>query len=157
MTTYKTGFNKGRLGIGLDTIDNSGIPQQALEVNGNIRLTGTFIKVDENGEDKPVGFASFGAVLTEPLSIKTSELTDADIVNEPDGDMHLEGTIDVSSGIMQCQTLDISCSDGASLLTDLVINKDIADSSDDTYSLDISGNIQFHGTNLSICQIFKIY
>tara|TARA_Y100001970_G_C14246245_1_gene868490 strand:- start:2391 stop:3452 length:1062 start_codon:yes stop_codon:yes gene_type:complete len=147
MTIHKTGFNKGRLGIGLDISDNSGIPQQALEVNGDIRLTGTFIKVDENGQDKPVGFASFGAVLTEPLSIKTSELTDADLANEPDGDMHLEGTIDVSSGIMQCQILDISCSDGASLLSDVVINKDIVDSSDDTYSLDISGNIQFHGTN----------
>ena len=29
MTTHKTGFNKGRLGIGLDINDNSGNPKQA--------------------------------------------------------------------------------------------------------------------------------
>tara|TARA_Y100001970_G_C14246245_1_gene868489 strand:- start:226 stop:2346 length:2121 start_codon:yes stop_codon:yes gene_type:complete len=38
----KTGFYKGRLGIGLNTNDNSGIPQYPLDIDGDIRLTGAF-------------------------------------------------------------------------------------------------------------------
>jgi len=46
----KSGFYKGRLGIGLDTTDNAytsgsdtGIPLYPLDINGDIRITGCIV------------------------------------------------------------------------------------------------------------------
>ena len=43
---FKTSFNKGRLGIGLSKSENNGDPQYALEVNGNIKITGAILDKD---------------------------------------------------------------------------------------------------------------
>ena len=43
---FKTSFNKGRLGIGLSKSENNGDPQYALEVNGNIQITGAILDKD---------------------------------------------------------------------------------------------------------------
>ena len=51
----KSGFYKGRLGIGLDTTDNAytsgsdtGVPLYPLDINGDIRITGCI--VNKNGD-----------------------------------------------------------------------------------------------------------
>ena len=43
---FKTSFNKGRLGIGLSKSENNGDPRYALEVNGNIKITGAILDKD---------------------------------------------------------------------------------------------------------------
>ena len=58
--SYKTGFYKGRLGIGLSTTMGmgDGNPRYPLDINGDIRLTGSI--VNEKGK-AIVGGGSSGA------------------------------------------------------------------------------------------------